>query len=133
VQGGVGDGPPHVGADGALDDLRDGAVEGDLGQQLGPERLQDGGLHRAVEVGPVLEVAVDDGPAQPGTLRDLLDVYVGARLALLDDRDRRGDDLLAPLLLVPVPAHLPPVAGVRYRGHGRPWGDLARRISRAGA
>ena len=39
-------------------------------------------LDRPVEVGAVVEVAVDDGAVEAGARGDLLDVELGARLAV---------------------------------------------------
>ena len=65
-----------------------------------------GALDGGVEVGAVAEVPVDDGAAQAGAVGDLLDVHLGAGLALAEHLDRGVDDVLAADLVVPVPAHL---------------------------
>jgi hypothetical protein len=96
--------PVHVSLDDPQDDLFDCPVRREHGLDRGAEQLDDASLDSAVEVFSVVEVSVQDGPRDTGTVRDLLDVNMGPGRALLQDSNGGIEDLPAPLELVQLPA-----------------------------
>ena len=119
--------PADVRRDDPADDLDRRALEGQHRHQLGAQQLEHAALDGVVEVGAVVEVAVDDGPAQPGPVRDLLDVHLGAGLGVGEHLDRGVEDVLAAHLVVAVPAHLSPVGLGAVGRHGRSYGSCGLR------
>ena len=134
VQRRMGIGPADVGGDGALDDLRDGALEGQDRKQVRPHVVEDPGADLPVELGPVGEVAVDDRATDAGALGDVGDVDLVTRRRGLDDVDRGGQDRGPTLDIVLLPADLAAICGLdAHRPSAPRLHGLAEPTRRGGA